>query len=419
MEGGFAMNHLNRTLCLLILISFITFGLHAEGTPPPSPSPTPTSGSGTHPLSVDPLPAEWCEPVINVDFYTAPYSNTYVTVTNIETGESYQQFTWTNSSSVTVTMNLYPDARNGFTVEACNDYIPINCTTHSYTEYSGMTVDTRNCDGTPTPVPTMTASHTPAPSTPTPWPTGDIWWTREFTVMDNYTHEPIQGAFIEAQAYTYAYCTTNTSGKCDVTVHAHDTGPIYVTIEVDGYHPFDETYPGLPVSGEIDVYLEPLNPPTHTAVPSTHTPRPSPTPQLPFTPSPSPEPATHTPTPAPTPPECDETGVTIVVSEEEVTAGDELIVSVIFCNAAGEPLSEHPLFFIMEIDGSFWFWPGWVTLLDYNPFTFNEGITEYLMLDFPVPEMPYPIEVTFWSAVTDPDITRIIGTFDVVTVRLE
>jgi len=158
---------------------------------------------------------------------------------------------------------------------------------------------------TPTSTPTPTATHTPTPTstptpteTPTPWPTGDLWWTRQVYVYDAVAPAPapIAGAQVQANAISSDSCTTDSNGYCSVNVHAHDTGWVNVSVTASGYQPFNDSYPGLPSYGELEIGLQPLASPTSTPTP-TMTPTTTPTATPTITPTATP---TITPTPTPT-----------------------------------------------------------------------------------------------------------------------
>ena len=162
---------------------------------------------------------------------------------------------------------------------------------------------------TPTATHTLTPTSTPTPTeTPTPWPTGDLWWTRQVYVYDAVAPPPapIAGAQVQANAISSDSCTTDGNGYCSVTVHAHDTGWVNVSVTASGYQPFNDSYPGLPSYGELQIGLQPLASPTSTPTPTmtptttpTATPTITPTATSTATPTPTATPS-DTPTPTPT-----------------------------------------------------------------------------------------------------------------------
>ncbi len=98
------------------------------------------------------------------------------------------------------------------------------------------------------------------------------------------------------------------------------------------------------------------------------TPRPTNTPELPATPTPSytptaPPAPTKTATPRTSPtatPTADEPlRIKIELPQSEFTTGDTFFVSVAISNAR-DPMTQIPLFVLLEIHGAYWFWPEWV-----------------------------------------------------------
>ncbi len=114
------------------------------------------------------------------------------------------------------------------------------------------------CTPTHTPTPTRTATPTPTP-TVTTWPTGDLWWSRQVHVYDARVgpQAGVSGARVDAVALSTDTCTTDSSGNCMVTVHAHDTGTVRISVSASGYQSFSGEYSGMPPSGIINIGLTP------------------------------------------------------------------------------------------------------------------------------------------------------------------
>jgi|GEM_PF-2704233 len=183
---------------------------------------------------------------------------------------------------------------------------------------------------TPTPSPTRPLPQPTA--TPSPWPTGDLWWTRQVHVYDAVSSPPapIAGAQVQASAISSDSCTTDSNGYCSVTVHAHDTGWVHVSVTASGYQPFNNSYPGLPSYGELNIGLQPLSSPTSTSTPT----------------------ATHTPTPSPTRPYPQPTATPIVLPRMPMP----LPVAVI---------SPHNADQVTQLNR--WGWPSWVNQAAWSP----------------------------------------------------
>jgi len=122
---------------------------------------------------------------------------------------------------------------------------------------------------------------------------------------------------------------------------------------------------------------------------------------------------TPTPTPAdgtPTPPPCDNTGVTICMPQDMFYPGDMCACRATVCNLQGEILEGYPLFVILEVAGYLFFAPGFDGFDSYD-LTFPEDQTFVMVL----PEFDWPegagemSEARWYGALTDPDITSILG----------
>ena len=132
-------------------------------------------------------------------------------------------------------------------------------------------------------------AHPPTP-TPTPTQVGDLWWTRTIHVYDAVATPavPIVGAEVNAISYPYPpgdpmgsdSCMTDATGECSITVRAHDTGTVDITVNANGYYPFSESYQGFsgyPPGNELQIVLEPIGTPTETP---TETPTSTPSAQI-------------------------------------------------------------------------------------------------------------------------------------------
>ena len=240
----------------------------------PTPTPTPTTHPGSHPLTVYPIPSETCDAQIDICGSTSPYSNVWVTVTNISTQIDEDYFYWANNSSFCVTVNLFPETLNGITVTACGDVIPPQCSTLSYEDDPGMIIDTTDCDPTPPPTPTdpptaePTVPPTPEPTDtpyieptapPTPEPTCPC--TPEPTATPYHT-----GAQLRMPAHKF-----KPGDICAAFVSVNNTAmdPILdcvlvIMLEYDGHYWFWPTWKNM----EIGIDFEPMTvPPGNTNIP--------------------------------------------------------------------------------------------------------------------------------------------------------
>ena len=136
------------------------------------------------------------------------------------------------------------------------------------------------------------------------------------------------------------------------------------------------------------------------------------------------EPCPATPTPIPTctftptmtPTNCPETGVTIRMPSQTFRAGDTCWCNVDVCNAGATPMTNHPLFVILDVYGSLYFAPSFGEfdsfLDDYPEFPIGEIVVEVLPL-FSWPEnVGSASGIQWYAALTNPEITQIVGEWD-------
>ncbi len=176
------------------------------------------------------------------------------------------------------------------------------------------------------------------------------------------------------------------------------------------------TAPGLPTHTPI--------PPTPTSTPTSPSdvwPTPTPTTAGTYTPSPTRtptlSPATHTPVP-PSPtftPACPALSPDIALNQSMFTTDDRFLLTCAWCNPGFEITLDH--YILLDVYGSFWFWPSWSETTDKTTRTILTGDDFHeTILDFIWPETD-PGEATglkFWSAFLDPTTSAIIGVVDMV-----
>ena len=150
---------------------------------------------------------------------------------------------------------------------------------------------------------------------------------------------------------------------------------------------------------------------TPTPTPTANTPTPTPTNQT-ATPSPPQSTATSTPTWP-----CPETGVSLEMPATEFHTGDPCYLLASVCNQTGITISGYPLFVILDVFGSYWFAPSWISLEDGID-SYNQDFVVGLSSITVIPEFEWPGDVgsgsniVFWGAMTDPGITELFGTYD-------
>lgn len=227
---------------------------------------------------------------------------------------------------------------------------------------SGMAARYGSSGNTPTPTPTIRPTQTPVPtSTPIP------------------TNSPIPTS-------TPAPPATNT--------------PIPTRTPDGTYTPRPTNTPTLPPTKTPT--------PTSTNIP-TNTPKPGDT----FTPVPSatPEPQnTHTPTAPP----CTDMGVRIDMPTHAFQVNDPCYLHIWICNPTGVPIVDVPLFIILDVYGELYFSPSWNQSLDFHYLTVDSGETLLVAIpDFVWPKINGSAHgLMFYSALTDPAITKIWGDYD-------
>ena len=128
------------------------------------------------------------------------------------------------------------------------------------------------------------------------------------------------------------------------------------------------------------------------------------------TPSPSPTP-TQTPTPTTTPLV---TGVTIAMPVHMYHAADPCYCTVTVTHAGPDPLTNHPLFVILDAYGTYFFAPSFTQTPENYPGPWPAGTTPVEV----IPPFSWPDTgssasgLFFYAALTDPLITHIVGEWD-------
>lgn len=163
----------------------------------------------------------------------------------------------------------------------------------------------------------------------------------------------------------------------------------------------------------------------------TATPRPTitPTPPITFTPQatntptaepvPSSTPAgTATPESTPTPQSpCLEPQVKLIMPSTFYQPTDLCFLNAELCNPDPEPYADVPLFVVLDVYGSYYFWPDWTQLLDYEVIVLTPGIqVRHLINPFAWPSGAGSASgITFIGAMTDPGITQLWGGYSQLT----
>ena len=136
------------------------------------------------------------------------------------------------------------------------------------------------------------------------------------------------------------------------------------------------------------------------------------------TPSPTP---TSTPTVMPTPfptctptasPACPDQGVSLEMPSHTFAPGDACYLTAHICNLEPDPWRQSPFFCLLEYAGAYWYHPDWTTDVNWEIIeTIPPGLTDVPVID----PFSWPLDAgvgsgfRFISAVTDPEMTRVIG----------
>jgi Peptidase family M28 len=156
--------------------------------------------------------------------------------------------------------------------------------------------------------------------------------------------------------------------------------------------------------------------PTDTPVPPTDTPVP-PSPTVPTgAPTNTPIPPSNTPVPPTETPSCTTLGVQLWMPATYYHYGDICSCKVFLCNPGSERFENIPLFVVLDIYGMYFFAPSFsdydVYSIDLEPGKFELSI---------LPEFTWPAEsgsmsgITWYAAMTDPQIQALFGEMDVWT----
>jgi len=193
---------------------------------------------------------------------------------------------------------------------------------------------------------------------------------------------------------------------CDVT--ATPTTPVTPTST-----PTPNQTPQATATPTEEPTPRPTPPPTDTPAPTaTRSPTFSPT-ELPPSATPAP---TTTDTPTPTP--ARQTGVNLTLNAGMFHPGQQFILQAVAANGSGTVLSANLFVFLDIGTGTYWFWPTWAEYppaVDYQEITLAAGDgREVGILNFVWPDTGAAAMsgIAFWGAMTDGQITTVIGQLD-------
>ncbi len=158
---------------------------------------------------------------------------------------------------------------------------------------------------------------------------------------------------------------------------------------------------------------DPSNPPTSTPTQMGPTPTPTPSPS-----GTTPTPTETVPAPTNTPePPCTQLGVSLEMPSDLFNAGDTCYLTAFVCNTSETTLENIPTFAVLEITGSYWFWPTWGSTPEWVLGNYPNGQTTIPIIEeFSWPEFSPPASnIHFYAAILDVEMTQIIGEMGLFT----
>ncbi len=136
------------------------------------------------------------------------------------------------------------------------------------------------------------------------------------------------------------------------------------------------------------------------------------------TPTPTPTNPPQTPTPTATPTSgCNELGVTLYMPAHEFETNDICSCKVTVCNPGPDTYTDVPLFVILDVYGTYFFWPGFTNELDYRKIAVGLNSADVEIL----PEFEWPAgsgsadNILWYAAMTNPEMTDLFGDMDTWT----
>ena len=140
---------------------------------------------------------------------------------------------------------------------------------------------------------------------------------------------------------------------------------------------------------------------------------PTPTPQATVTPSPKPQTPTPQATVTPSPTTPNDVSVQLVLSQSIFRTGDRFLLTASIANFLQEPIQEQPFALVLDIYGSYFWYPGWTDQFEFAPMDLEVGTTEVTILNFTWPATSGTASgIRFYGAVLEQDLSNIMGTWD-------
>ncbi|MCD4652315.1 M28 family peptidase [bacterium] len=110
-------------------------------------------------------------------------------------------------------------------------------------------------------------------------------------------------------------------------------------------------------------------------------------------------------------------GIALAMTDTSLETGDTFELNADWWNHSTDDLFNAPVFIILDIENSYWFWPRWIPELDHENWNLYAGTFENSIniLTFNWPEINGSGGgLKFWAAITSQDYLSIIGSYDVL-----
>ena len=133
------------------------------------------------------------------------------------------------------------------------------------------------------------------------------------------------------------------------------------------------------------------------------------------TPTVTPQPSTATPTAPATSTPAVELGVDLVISSTEFKTGDDFLLQAVITNTGPDVLNDIPLIILLDVFGSYWWYPTWDTtfMFEYRDIYFGE--TDIEIFHFTWPEVKSSASgILMYGALLNTAFTEILGNWDYV-----
>ncbi len=106
--------------------------------------------------------------------------------------------------------------------------------------------------------------------------------------------------------------------------------------------------------------------------------------------------------------------VDLALSKEHFQPGDAFILTASISNP-GPALDDQPFAVLLEVAGSYFWYPSWTQTLQYDSIDVDTGVTDVEILNFTFPDVEASVEgARFYGALLSKDLSSILGDYDMV-----